>query len=110
MSDRITLSLLALLAVLMISFAAIWPQGLGARSPAPFGHLPLQQTPQMRAALLRASLNAQKQIADARAAAEAAKKNAAARIGPITVSPRAAAGAAAISPPKPAPGGLRPDQ
>ena len=25
-------------AVLMIALAAVWPQGIGARSPGPFGH------------------------------------------------------------------------
>ena len=110
MSDRITLSLLALLALLMIGFAAVWPQGLGARSPKPFGHFPTQQTPEMQAALNRANINAQKQIADAKAAAEAAKKNAAARIAPITVSPKLAAPLPPPPPPPPAPGGLRPNQ
>lgn len=28
----------ALAAVAMISLALVWPQGIGARSPAPFGH------------------------------------------------------------------------
>jgi hypothetical protein len=31
----------------------VWPQGYGARSPAPFGHTPIQQTPEMQAALQR---------------------------------------------------------
>jgi hypothetical protein len=110
MSDRIILSLLALVAVLMIGFAAIWPQGLGARSPAPFGHLPLQQTPEMKAALMRASLKVEQQIADAKAAAAAAKKNAASRIGPISVSPRLTAPAAPPPPAASAPGGLRSGQ
>ena len=39
MSDKIFFSLAAVLAVLMIALAAVWPQGLGRRSPAPFGHI-----------------------------------------------------------------------
>lgn len=42
MSDRVFFSLAALLAVLMIALSAILPQGLGARSPGPFGHPPVQ--------------------------------------------------------------------
>ena len=37
MSDRVFFSLTALLAVLMVALAAVWPQGFGARSPGPFG-------------------------------------------------------------------------
>jgi hypothetical protein len=53
MNDRVLLSLLAALAVVLIGFAAIWPQGQGARSPGPFGHIPTQQTPEMKAAMAR---------------------------------------------------------
>jgi hypothetical protein len=38
MSDRFALPLLALLALGLIVLALVWPQGLGRRSPAPFGH------------------------------------------------------------------------
>jgi hypothetical protein len=55
MKDRLFLSLLAAAAVLMIGFAAIWPQGYGARSWGPFGYTPLQQTPEMQAAMARQS-------------------------------------------------------
>jgi hypothetical protein len=55
MSDRIFLALMSAACVAMIGFAAIWPQGLGARSPGPFGHVPVQQTPQMRAIMARAA-------------------------------------------------------
>ena len=41
MSDRVLFSLLAAIAVIMIGFAAVWPQGFGARSPGPFGHAPI---------------------------------------------------------------------
>jgi hypothetical protein len=45
MSDRLWFSLAAVLAVLMIGFASVWPQGFGARSPGPFGHPVIVPTP-----------------------------------------------------------------
>ncbi|HEX4179709.1 MAG TPA: hypothetical protein VHY32_02860 [Caulobacteraceae bacterium] len=83
MSDRLTLSLLALLALAMIGFAAVWPQGLGDRSPGPFGHVPIQRTPAMQAALARADARAQQQVQENRAAAEAAKRAAGEKTGPL---------------------------
>ncbi len=53
MSDRIFLPILALAALGMIVLASVWPQGYGARSPGPFGSIPIQQTPAMRAAMAR---------------------------------------------------------
>ena len=47
MSDRLFFSALALIAVAMIALAMVWPQGLGARSPAPFGH-PLRPVQEVR--------------------------------------------------------------
>lgn len=38
MSDRLFFGLSAAAAVLMIALALVWPQGLGKRSPWPFGH------------------------------------------------------------------------
>ena len=38
MRGLVSLTLLALVALAMIALAMVWPQGLGARSPAPFGH------------------------------------------------------------------------
>ena len=38
MPDRIVLPFLALIAAGLIALAMVWPQGQGARSPAPFGH------------------------------------------------------------------------
>jgi hypothetical protein len=38
MSDRIFFSLAALAAVLMVAVALVYPQGIGKRSIAPFGH------------------------------------------------------------------------
>ena len=43
MSDRIFLSLSALAAIFMIALALVYPQGLGKRSPAPFGHVPVYE-------------------------------------------------------------------
>ena len=43
MSDRIFLSLSALAAIGMIALALVYPQGLGKRSPAPFGHVPVYE-------------------------------------------------------------------
>jgi hypothetical protein len=53
MSDRVFFSLAALLAVLMIALALVWPQGLGARSPAPFGHPVAQTADDQRGAMAR---------------------------------------------------------
>ncbi len=38
MSDRVFFPLAALIALAMIALSLVWPQGLGAPSPAPFGH------------------------------------------------------------------------
>ncbi len=38
MSDRLFFSALAAAALLTAALALIWPQGLGLRSPPPFGH------------------------------------------------------------------------
>jgi hypothetical protein len=65
MSDRLFFSLAALLAVAMILLAAVWPQGLGARSPGAFGH-PVAKPP------TPAPSNASSLPIDAHAAAVAA--------------------------------------
>jgi len=49
MRDRYFYPLAAVLAVGMVLLALVWPQGQGARSPAPFGHEP--QTPAKAAGL-----------------------------------------------------------
>ena len=49
MSDRLLFSLMGLASVMMIALAMVWPQGVGARSPGPFGHTPVQQTAAARA-------------------------------------------------------------
>ena len=38
MSDSIALPALAIVAAGLVALALVWPQGEGARSPAPFGH------------------------------------------------------------------------
>jgi hypothetical protein len=38
MPDGVALPALALVAAGLIALALVWPQGEGARSPAPFGH------------------------------------------------------------------------
>jgi hypothetical protein len=45
MSDRVFFSVMGLAAGLMIALALVWPQGIGARSPGPFGHAPVKQGP-----------------------------------------------------------------
>ena len=38
MSDSLALPAIALTAIALVALALVWPQGQGARSPAPFGH------------------------------------------------------------------------
>jgi hypothetical protein len=38
MPDSLALSAVAVVAAGLIALAMVWPQGQGARSPAPFGH------------------------------------------------------------------------
>ena len=66
MLDRLYLPMLALAAIAAIVFAAVWPQGYGDRSPAPFGATPIQQTPAMQAAMRRETLAAQRRTSQAR--------------------------------------------
>jgi hypothetical protein len=39
MSDAVFFAAVGLLCAAMITLALAWPQGWGARSPAPFGHV-----------------------------------------------------------------------
>jgi hypothetical protein len=66
MLDRLYLPILALAAVAVVAFASVWPQGLGDRSPAPFGSVPVQRTPAMQAAMRREAEAAQRHVAQAR--------------------------------------------
>jgi hypothetical protein len=70
MSDRLFMALIAATAVAMIGVASVWPQGLGARSPGPIGHTPLQQTPAMQSIIERqAAQGGARHQAEAREAA-----------------------------------------
>ena len=62
---------LGLAALGAIVLAMVWPQGLGARSPAPFGHAPVLQSPEMQAAMKRETEANARRINDARAAVRA---------------------------------------
>lgn len=66
MLDRLYLPVLGVLALGLIAFSLVWPQGLGARSPGPFGHTPVQQTPAMKAAMTRETEASQRRIQAAR--------------------------------------------
>ena len=68
MLDRLYLPVLALAAIAAVALAMVWPQGLGDRSPAPFGSVPVQRTPQMQAAMRREALAAQRRNNQARTA------------------------------------------
>jgi hypothetical protein len=79
MSDRLFFGGLSLVAAALIALAMVWPQGLGARSPGPFGSVPVQQRPEVQAAMRReAEANnarlqkAREAVAAARAATEGA--------------------------------------
>jgi hypothetical protein len=71
MLDRLFLPALAALAALMIGLALVWPQGLGDRSPGPFGHTPLQQTAAMQAAMKREADASNRRLARQRESAAA---------------------------------------
>ena len=68
MLDRFFLPLVGLAALAAIGLSLVWPQGLGDRSPGPFGHEPVQRTPEMQAAMKRETEAAQRQIDQAREA------------------------------------------
>ena len=72
MLDRFAFPLMILAAAAAIALAMIWPQGYGARSPGPFGHTPIQQTPEMQAAMKREHDEAMRRQAEAQAAEAAA--------------------------------------
>lgn len=67
MMDRLFFPALAVLAALMVALALVWPQGLGDRSPGPFGSTPIQRTPAVKAAMKRQTDAAQQRAKDARA-------------------------------------------
>ena len=53
MPDRIFMPLMGLIALTLIAFSLVWPQGQGDRSWGPFGHTPVQREPAMKAAMQR---------------------------------------------------------
>lgn len=53
MPDRIFMPLMGLVAAALITLSLVWPQGQGDRSWGPFGHTPVQQTPEMKARIQR---------------------------------------------------------
>lgn len=68
MLNRFFFPAIALLALGMVALAMVWPQGLGDRSPAPFGYEPIQRRPEMQAAMKRETESAQRQLDRARSA------------------------------------------
>ncbi|MFN3583788.1 hypothetical protein [Phenylobacterium sp.] len=68
MLDRFYLPLLGIAALAAVALSLVWPQGLGARSPEPFGHTPVQQTPEVKAAMQREHEAAQRRVNEAREA------------------------------------------
>ncbi|RAK58905.1 hypothetical protein DJ021_03360 [Phenylobacterium hankyongense] len=68
MLDRLYLPLLGLAALAAIALSLVWPQGLGARSPGPFGHTPVQQTPAVQAAMKREADASQQRLTQTRQA------------------------------------------
>ena len=66
MLDRLYLPLLGLATIAVVALALVWPQGLGDRSPAPFGHTPVQRTPAVQAAMKRETESAQRRLTQAR--------------------------------------------
>lgn len=72
MPDRIFLPLCALVALAMVALSLVWPQGYGDRSPGPFGSMPIQQTPEMKALIEKEKTAAQRSDDRRRREAEAA--------------------------------------
>jgi hypothetical protein len=74
MPDRIFMPLMGLIAAALIAFSLVWPQGQGDRSWGPFGHTPIQQTPQMKASIQREKDAAARRDAAARKAIDDASQ------------------------------------
>ena len=68
MLDRLFFPLIAALFLAMVALAAVWPQGLGDRSPGPFGHEPVQRTAQVQAAMKRETEASEQRLRSAREA------------------------------------------
>jgi hypothetical protein len=74
MPDRIFMPLMGLVAAALIALSLVWPQGEGDRSWGPFGHTPVQQTPDMKAKLQREKDAAVRRDEAAKKAVEAASQ------------------------------------
>jgi hypothetical protein len=74
MPDRIFMPLMGLVAAALIALSLVWPQGEGDRSWGPFGHQPVQQTPDMKAKLQREKDAAVRRDEAAKKAVEAASQ------------------------------------
>jgi hypothetical protein len=68
MLNRLFFPAMTTLALAMVALAMVWPQGLGDRSPGPFGHTPVQRTEEMQAAMKREHEAAQRRLTQAREA------------------------------------------
>ncbi len=73
MSDRLFFGGLSLVAAALVALAMVWPQGLGARSPGPFGSVPVQQRPEVQAAMRREAEANNARLQKAREAVAAAR-------------------------------------
>lgn len=89
MSDRLFFTLMAAAAAALIGLSAIWPQGLGARSPWPFGHPPVLESPAMQAAMAREAAKAQAKVQTHQTGAAAQMRRVAAK--PAAAAPPATA-------------------
>ncbi|RRN62747.1 hypothetical protein EIK80_19505 [Caulobacter sp. 602-1] len=71
MPDRIFMPLMGLVAAALIALSLVWPQGQGDRSWGPFGHTPVQQTPEMKARIQKEKDAAMRRDQAAKKAVEA---------------------------------------
>ena len=62
------------IALTLIAFSLVWPQGQGDRSWGPFGRTPVQQTPEMKARIKREKDAAIRREEAAKKAVEAASQ------------------------------------
>jgi hypothetical protein len=71
MPDKLFYPVMAAVALIMIALSLVWPQGIGSRSPAPFGK-EIELPDVVRMERDRATREANKQAETARLAAEKA--------------------------------------
>jgi hypothetical protein len=65
MRDVSFFAVMILAAAALVGLAMVWPQGLGDRSPGPFGSLPVQQRPEVQAKMKRQTDQAQMRAREA---------------------------------------------